>query len=163
LCVLVVWITITRTMLGLNFKKNTELTDLPDKWTVLKSESDGSLMIVRMLENMESVSDKKDYPIRVGIAVPVASMDAETQKLLDSLEKVITDSFKTNTQGKLYAVITQLGSQTFKEYVVQSKSTADFALIHKDLKNTFPQLEIQMVAKEDPNWEMYQKIKAGKI
>lgn len=150
-------------MFGFNLKKAVKLTDLPDQWLGMKAESERGLLLLSLLEGMDTVTEKKEYPIRIGIAIPLKVIDEGVQKKLGLLEDEISSMFEGKSQGRLYAVITQLGETQFREFVIQTKENLDFAGIHSLLRKKFPEFEVQMVANKDEKWEMYTILKAGKI
>jgi len=144
-------------------KKIVQIEDVPDKWSLHQVDSVEGKLISRVLDDFDSVTKKQDYPIRMGVAVPVNDLDSKTQEDLGLVEDELLKVLRQGSLGRLYVVITKLEKKSFREFVAQVKRESDFEGIHSALKEKFSHLDVQMVAVEDKKWDMYRSIKNGQF
>jgi hypothetical protein len=144
-------------------KKNVTIENLPDEWSISQVENAEGTLIFRVLNRFDSVTEKKEYPIRIGIAVPIELFDDETKRQLEKLEDEIADMLKRDSLGRLFGVISQLGEKQFREFVAQVKKDTDFEAVYNSLRKKFGKLDVQMTASEDTNWKMYTELQRGRL
>lgn len=97
-----------------------------------------------------------DYPIKMGIAIPVDVHDDVTMQLKSEIEDTLNDVLFKKGDGALVAIITGLEGQKFIEFLSYTKRGGiNFAKIHQDLKDKFKDQEVQMYADNDIKWEAY--------
>lgn len=123
-----------------------------DSWSVLEQKDTG--LVIRINDGLKDAAGHPDYPIKMGIAVPITNQHAEQifeQK--EQLEKMINDVLGNN--GIVTCVINGMKDPKFFEFLIYTKNGLNFDSIGKSLTEKFPDLGIQMYAKLDPKWEAY--------
>jgi len=97
-----------------------------------------------------------DYPIKMGVAIPVEVHDETIMEIKSEIEDILNDILLKKGDGALVAIITGLEGQKFIEFLSYTKrSGIDFAKIHQDLKDKFKDYEVQMYAENDVKWEAF--------
>ncbi len=143
-----------------NLFKNTlktykPLSEYPESWSILKEDNQG--LIVRINVGYKDAVGHPDYPIKIGIAIPVKNEhDESVATLKNSIEDAISEILGNGEKGNLVAIITGLKDPKFMEFLSYAKNNLDFATIHKTLKEKFSNEEVQMYANGDPKWSQYQ-------
>lgn len=150
-------------MLSFFSKKQLLLKDLPSEWSVSEGKTPDGMSIMRLLQNLDTVTEKEEFPIRIGVAVPFGELDEKTTDLLNKIEAKLVELIDKKSAGRLYAIMTDLGSNSFREFVAQVREDINFKKLHEDLKKVAPKLQVQMIANEDRKWEMYKQIKSGRM
>ena len=140
-------------MFGFSKKEFRPLAEYPkDSWSVLEQKDAG--LIVRINNGLREAIGHPDYPVKMGIAVPVKkSQGEETFNKKDQLEKKIAETLGSN--GIVTCVINGMKEPQFFEFLTYTKNGFDLNSIGKSLDDKFPDLGIQMYAKLDPKWEAY--------
>lgn len=138
------------------FKKNNDykpISEFPASWSILEAKNEG--LIVRVNAGYKKAIGHPDYPIKMGIALPISSKhDEAVANLKYQIEDTLEKLFHENN-GALVAVVTGMKDPKFIEFLSYAKDGLDFASIHKTLKSKFPNEDVQMYAKGDPEWNAY--------
>ena len=127
--------------------------DKKETWTILEEKTEG--LIVRIKDGYLNCDSCSDYPVRMGVAMPVKEHNAETSNLKDSIEGFLEKMFAKDNSGIFVAVQSGLKGEKFIEFVSYAKTNNDFESIHETLKEAFPLADVQMYAETDPDWEVY--------
>lgn len=135
------------------FKKSFKpLSEYPkDNWSILEEKDAG--LIIRINDGLKDAIGHPDYPIKMGVAVPVKNNFGQIFSEKDQLEEKIGEALGSN--GIVACAINGMKEPQFFEFLVYTKNGLNFDLIGKSLENKFPDLGIQMYAKPDPEWEAY--------
>ncbi len=122
-----------------------------DSWSILEQKDAG--LIVRINDGLKEAIGHPDFPVKMGVAVPVKDDPQKTFDQKDQLEKTIAEVLGNN--GIVTCIINGMKEPQFFEFLVYVKNGLDFDSIGKSLEKSFPDLGIQMYAKLDPKWEAY--------
>ncbi len=135
------------------FKKDfKQLSEYPkDSWSVLEQKDAG--LVIRINDGLKDAIGHPDYPVKMGVAVPVKDNPQKTFERKDQLGKAICEVLGTN--GIVTCIINGLKEPQFFEFLIYARNGLDFDSIGKSLEKKFPDLGIQMYAKLDPKWEAY--------
>lgn len=132
-----------------------DINSYPDEWIgATANDTERGHLILRINSGIKEAVGHPEYPIRMGIAIPL-NPELVKDPILYSLEDAIEETLKEDTQGILTVSITGMNEPMFRELLYYTKDSIDFATLHKELKDKFPQLEIQMYAEMDPAWDGY--------
>ncbi len=135
-------------------KRYKPLSDYPERWSLLQEDARGLVLRVN-LGYADSIGHP-DYPIKMGIAIPIRTEhDEYVSELKESVEVVLDEILSNGEKGAFVAVITGLHAPKFVEFLAYAKKDLDFAAIHQTLKVKFPDFEVQMYANADPGWNTY--------
>lgn len=135
-------------------KKYLPILDYPESWSIIEEMPNPTL--VRINLGYKDAIGHPDYPIKMGIAIPVAVHDEATMKIKSEIEDILNDVLLKKGDGAIVAIITGLEGQKFIEFLSYTKRGGiDFAKIHQDLKDKFKDHEIQMFADNDIEWKAY--------
>lgn len=144
-----------------NFFKNKNknykpIHDYPkDDWAIIDETSLGNPALIRINLGLKDAVAHPDYPIRMGIAIPVSEHNEKIMELKSKVEDYLNESFCKNDIGVLAVIITGLEDEKFIEFLSYTKSDLNFEEFHKILKNNFQDYEIQMYANHDRGWTGY--------
>jgi len=128
------------------------LSEYPnDSWSILQQKDSG--LIIRINDGLKDAIGHPDYPVKMGVAVPVKDSPQKTFDQKDKLEKAISEAL--GTKGIVACIVNGMKEPQFFEFLIYTKNGLDFDLIGKSLEKQFPDLGIQMYAKLDPKWESY--------
>ena len=135
-------------------KEYKPLSEYIESWDVLQDTN--NQMIIRINSGCKEAAGHPEYPIKMGIAVPLKGTGDEIVELLkNSIEDALEEILNEGEKGVLVTVITSLGEQKFLEFVSYTKSDLNFQAIHENLKAKFPEQEVQMYAEQDTKWSTY--------
>ena len=141
-------------MFNLFKKKFKPLSEYPESWSIIEEKTIPTIVRVNM--GYRDAIGHPEYPIKMGIAIPVENNDEATMKIKSEIEDLLEDILFKKDIGTLVAIVTGLQGQKFIEFLSYTKkSGVDFPKIHQDLKNKFKDYEVQMYADNDPKWEAY--------
>jgi hypothetical protein len=141
-------------MFNLFKKKYLPLTDYPENWFIISEKPNPTIIRINM--GYKDAVGHPDYPIKMGIAIPVDVHDDVTMQLKSEIEDTLNDVLFKKGDGALVAIITGLEGQKFIEFLSYTKRGGiNFAKIHQDLKDKFKDQEVQMYADNDIKWEAY--------
>jgi hypothetical protein len=130
------------------------ISEYPENWSIIEELRNPTIIRINM--GYKDAIGHPDYPIKVGIAIPVEDHDDVTMSLKSEIEDILEDVLFKTGSGALVAIITGLEGQKFIEFLSYTKRGGiDFPKIHQDLKNKFKDYEIQMYADNDPKWDAY--------
>ena len=139
-------------------ENNTELTSIPENWSILKSENDGKPMLIRKNVGCEKIAGNKNYSTGCGIAFQLKFPDenglpnTEKEPELNNLEDDIFEIFENDLNSIVPIVITTSG---FREYVIYTKDLSEFQNRLSKLKEKYKQYELTTYNKNDENWKTY--------
>jgi hypothetical protein len=135
-----------------------DISEYPeDNWQVATMGTQGEdYTLLRINGGLKEAVGHPDYPIRVGVAVPVESIK-DSNPTLEALEDMITERFNEDKSGVGCLIITSLDGDQFKEFVFYTKENVDFKTLHEELQEAFPSLEVQFYAEKDPQWSVYKE------
>ena len=133
-------------------KKFKPLSEYPkDSWSILEQKDAG--LIIRINDGLKEAIGHPDYPVKMGVAVPVKNDPKKTFSQKDQLEEMIGEIL--GHDGIVTCVINGMKEPQFFEFLVYIKNGLNLDSIGKSLEEKFPDLSIQMYAKLDPKWEAY--------
>ncbi len=128
-----------------------------DTWTLAEAGTKGqNYTLLRFNQGIKEAAGHPDYPVRVGVAVPVTSVQ-DSNAALDALEDAISEKLSKDESGVEVLTISSLDGNQFKEFVFYTKENVDFKTLHEDLEKAFPLLNIQFYAEKDPQWSVYKE------
>ena len=135
-------------------KKYLSINDYPESWSIITEKPNPT--IIRVNTGYKDAIGHPDYPIKMGIAIPVDTHDEATMNVKSEIEDILNDTLLKKGDGALVAIITGLEGQRFIEFLSYTKRGGiDFAKIHQDLKTRFKDYEVQMYAENDIEWKAY--------
>ena len=135
-------------------KKFLPLLEYPESWAIITESLNPT--IIRINLGYKDAMGHPDYPIKMGIAIPVEVHDETTMEIKSEIEDILNDILLKKGDGALVAIITGLEGQKFIEFLSYTKRGGiDFAKIHQDLKDKFKDYEVQMYADNDVKWEAF--------
>jgi hypothetical protein len=135
-------------------KKFLPIREYPESWAIIEELPNPTLVRINM--GYKDAIGHPDYPIKMGIAIPVEVHDETTMKIKSAIEDILNDILVKKGDGALVAIITGLEGQKFIEFLSYTKRGGiDFAKIHQDLKDKFKDYEVQMYANNDVKWEAF--------
>lgn len=141
-------------MFSLFKKKYIPITEYLESWSIIEERYHDTLVRINM--GYKDAVGHPDYPIKMGIAIPVNDHNDAVMKVKSEIEDILDNVLKKRGNGSLVAIITGLKEPKFIEFLSYTKKGGvDFAKIHQDLKDKFPEYEVQMFAKPDTTWEAY--------
>lgn len=127
-----------------------------DEWTLLHGRFRGREIAVRRNATMDRVRDRDDYPVQVGIAIPLLSADdrgfpsaTENERLFeieDAIEQIVGD------RGVFVAALTTAG---VRELLFYSESNDWVAEFQHDVAGAGAEHTLRVVAKQDPSWSSF--------
>ncbi len=135
-------------------KKYLPIADYPESWSIITEKPNPTVIRVNM--GYKDAIGHPDYPIKMGIAIPVDAHDDTIMELKIEVEDTLNDILLKKGDGALVAIITGLEGQRFIEFLSYTKRGGiDFAKIHQNLKDKFKDYEVQMYAENDIEWKAY--------
>ena len=140
------------------FKKNRKtfkpFSEYTENWAIIQENINPTIIRINM--GYKDAVGHPDYPIKMGIAIPVEVHDDATMEIKSEIEDILNDILLKKGDGSLVAIITGLTGERFIEFLSYTKRGGiDFGKIHSDLKERFKNHEVQMYADNDPKWEAY--------
>ncbi len=138
-------------------KKYKKISEYPENWTMLEGGKDSEIYtLIRINSGIKEATGHPDYPIRVGVAIPVNSLKDENEAL-NAVEDLLTEKLESKDLGIQAMAVSGMGGQEFKEFVFYTKENVDFKTLHDDIQAAFPKYEIQFYAEKDPDWNVYKE------
>jgi Family of unknown function (DUF695) len=140
------------------FKRDTKtfrpISEYAESWSIITEKPNPT--IIRVNLGYKDAIGHPDYPVKMGIAVPVDVHDNVIMDVKSEMEEILNDILLINDSGAVVAIITGLEGQRFFEFLSYTKKEGvDFAKIHQILKDKFKDYEIQMYAETDIRWLAY--------
>jgi hypothetical protein len=144
------------------FKKK---ADYPTRceWVVFNGTKDGMPLIVRKNLSAAILRRGGEYPARVGVALRLleASPDGLPSPTelttLNNLEDSLAAAMESNQSAIHVLTITTSG---FREQVFYAKESSDLGSALSDLRERFPDYDIQAYAEKDTGWIVYEEFGA---
>lgn len=141
-------------MFNLFKKKYLPILEYKESWSILQESLNSTVVRVNM--GYKQAMGHPDFPIKMGIALPVKEHDKVVIKIKSDIEDFLNETLLKKGNGVLVAIISGLKDQKFIEFLSYTKkSEVDFAKIHQELKDKYKDYEVQMYANNDPKWEAY--------
>jgi hypothetical protein len=135
-------------------KKFLPIFEYPESWSIIEESRNPTIIRINM--GYKDAIGHPDYPIKMGIAIPVEVHDETTMELKSEIEDILNDILFKKGDGALVAIITGLQGQKFIEFLSFTKRGGiDFPKIHQDLQDKFTDYEIQMYADNDLKWDAF--------
>jgi hypothetical protein len=135
-------------------KKYLPLSEYPESWSLIEEKPNPTIIRINM--GYKDAVGHPEYPIKMGVAIPVEVHDDATMNVKSEIEDILNDVLSKKGDGALVAIITGLKGQKFIEFLSYTKRGGiDFAKIHQDLKDKFKDYEVQMYADNDAKWDAY--------
>lgn len=125
-------------------------------WQVSQGTYEGDALVVRFNRAFQTARDRSDYPIQIGVALPLTDPDerglprkAETPSL-DQAEETIID--QAGDYAFLVGVISTKGMREFVLYADRPEWVESF---DRALQAAVTDHKVQIMAKRDPQWSTY--------
>jgi len=148
------------TMLGR--RKPATVSSVADAWTVAQGSYNGHPMLVRINTAYRETSDRGEYPIRIGVALPVNQPDdrgwpgsEEGHQLQDAEDKIVR---AVRGRAVLVAVIT---GKNMREFVFHAHASDWIADFDQEASAAVTSHELQVMAQLDPDWNVYASLLSG--
>jgi Family of unknown function (DUF695) len=139
-------------------QKKTTVETAEDAWDISRGYFDGLPLSTRFNTAYLLASNRSDYPIQVGVAVPLIAPDAQGMPSnAENLQlQAIEDEVTAESAGRavLVGVIT---TKSMREFVLYTKSGDWIEAFHHGLEAAVASHEVQVMAKRDPDWAVYRQ------
>jgi hypothetical protein len=128
------------------------------KWSILKGEYEGHLIIVRRNDTAKQLSGNPDYKFRIGVSVALCNPDESgcpeigEMKTLDQLEDALGAQMETDCMALEVMAIT---TNRMREFVFYSRSALGIEARLNAVRSQFPAYNLQSSIEEDPHWNLY--------
>jgi len=138
------------------------VTSIPKRWSILKGENEGNLMLIRKNVGLDKIAGKENYSTNCGIAFKFlfpdenGLPDIENEPELDDLEDDIFEIYETDLNSIVSIIITTSG---FREFVLYTKDVEEFYVRLNKLKEKYHQYEFTSYKQSDENWGTYKSFK----
>jgi hypothetical protein len=130
-------------------------------WSVATGTNNGRPMIVRRRTDLQDASDRHEWPIRIGIAIPLQA----------PLESGLPTPEEDHTLGYIEAMICSIaGARAVLAIVITTSDMREFVLhacasdwipgFHEELQASVQTHQVQMVAEHDETWGVYDSFRA---
>jgi hypothetical protein len=141
--------------------KHRPLTGVPDEWIVAEGEApDGRPLLLRIRSAAWSIAGHPEYPIRVGLAAPIAST-GELERVNDPasaharLEDLAMDMLEHDLLAVMVVALTALEGQLFRELVFYAKDSPDLGDRLERICAESDGVEPAAYAERDPKWAFF--------
>lgn len=134
-------------------------------WRFTEGVRDGHPIVMRVNVGLSVVAGHPDYPLQVGIAVPLhqprengmpGSMEAND---LRRIEEALFLDFLQGNESLFAAVITTNG---MREFVFYTSNDAELRRKLDELREIFPDHELQLMIRPDPKWNVFRQLAGEK-
>lgn len=131
-----------------------EISD--DEWAVAEGEVDGGPMIVRFSTSIAPAAGHPEYPIQIGVAVPLLNPNPgglptpEEAELLNSIEDAID-----RLVGDKAVTVAVVTTGQMREFVLYTGAGDWIGQFDADLQDAAGDHEVQVMAQTDPEWNVY--------
>ncbi len=144
-------------MFNLFKKKYQPILEYKENWAILQDKN--NLNTIRINMGYKDAIGHPDYPLKMGIAIPVKDHDEVIMNMKYEIEDFLMDDLFKNQDGVLVAVITGIQEPKFIEFLSYVKGNVlDFEGMHKNLIERFKDYDVQMYANQDENWGTYKSL-----
>lgn len=128
-------------------------------WQVGESASEGVPLVVRVNAAFRQATDRSDYAIRIGVAIPLNDPDEAGLPQGDELEE-LNDIEDTLVEGAAeHAVIVcVLTTTAMREFVFHSQTSDWIEQFHRAMKEAISGHQVQVMAQRDPEWSVYEQL-----
>jgi hypothetical protein len=137
-------------------RKRLLVRDVPDAWSVSKADYDGRPLLARFNTGYSDATDREDYPIQIGVAIPLKDVDeqgwpsGEENRVLQAVEDTML-----SVLGGRAVLVGALTVNGVREFVLYSRDSDWIESFHRALDAAVPSHEVQVMAKQDPAWSTY--------
>jgi Family of unknown function (DUF695) len=128
---------------------------------VAQGTFDGHPVVVRCNPGFRDAVDRAEWPIRIGVALPLRAPDAvgwpsraEADELGRAEDEVVRIA---GDRAVIVAVITVNGA---RELVLHARESGWIEQFHREAREAIATHEVQVVAQRDPGWEVYEDLVA---
>jgi Family of unknown function (DUF695) len=128
-------------------------------WRVARGRFDGQPVVVRCNPRFRDAVDRAEWPIRIGVALPVRAPDSvgwpsrtegnELGRAEDEIVRLAGD------RAVIVAVITVSG---VRELVLHARASGWIEEFHREAQEAIATHEVQVVAQDDPGWETFEAL-----
>jgi hypothetical protein len=129
-----------------------------DEWQVFEGQNAGKRLVASFNTGARKLVGHRNYGIQIGVAVPFLRPDAEGMPSTDELAQLsaFEDDLGERASGRavLVGVITTAGMREFVLYTGSGEWIEGF---HHELQAALPSHQVQVMAKMDPKWSVYQQ------
>jgi len=130
-------------------------------WSVHVSEKDGSLVSLRLNEDINDYVCHPKYASFLGVSVSFKKasasglpVDAE-KNILGELEVLLAEQLVDNMLCVLAAVLTENGS---REFIMYTYAPVQCEKILRVLNETWMHHDIEFTIQEDPEWDVFETL-----
>lgn len=125
-------------------------------WSEAAGDQFGEQMTVRLRTDLDGASDRKKWPVRVGIAVPLQAPDSaglptpDEVAALDVVEQMVA---ATVGERAIKAIVITMGGM--REFVLYSKSSDWIEELNAELASSLTSHHVRVVTDDDDEWAFY--------
>lgn len=129
------------------------------EWSVHVSEKDGSIISLRLNEDINAYVCHPQYAFSLAVSVSLRQAnelglpDEEEKNILGELEAVFIEQLVDNMLCVFAAAVTAEG---IREFIFYTYAPQQCEKILRILNETWMHHDIQYVLKEDPNWDVFE-------
>jgi hypothetical protein len=135
------------------FVVNSGVETADDPWEFFTGvAADGTEFLARFATRYRDDEPfRREHTIRIGIAIPFSwRLRARHGARLEAIEEEVISAAGDATT--LVGVIT---TSKMREFVLYSGAPERIPDFHDELRRAFPKYDVQVVAEEDPDWQVY--------
>jgi hypothetical protein len=127
-----------------------------DDWNILQGTFEGRPMFARFNPGFRAASDRGEYGIQVGVAIPLNAPNEHglpappELEQLDQIEDEVVE--KARDRAVLVGVFT---TSSMREFVLYTRTSDWVESFHHELEVAVPTHEVQCMAQRDPDWNVY--------
>jgi hypothetical protein len=127
-----------------------------ESWSISQGRHENRPILARFNKAYADTSDRSEYAIQIGVAIPVNAPDGRGWPAGDENEQlqVIEDEVVRTAAGRavLVGVLTVKG---VRELVLYSREGEWIEGFHQELQRSITTHEVQVMAQRDPKWTIF--------
>jgi hypothetical protein len=138
-------------------KKNKDIKNYRDTWSVKTGILDGKPIFFRFREELKDLLNYKQYPFQVGVAVPLKNptedgliVDTENYEL-NRIEDLLKENLCADDSVVFVMAITHKG---MREFVYYAKKWEPEILEKKVKSVNYNSYKLQFIMQHDPKWDI---------
>lgn len=137
-------------------KKTVEVAAREAAWHVFEGDHDGRRLYARFNMALRDASDKAHYRIQIGVAIPLRDPDERGLPAGAELEELaaIEEQLVTAVDGRAVLVGT-ITTNGMREFVPFGQTPDWIEPFHNCLEAQIDDHEVQVMARTDPDWDVY--------